>query len=98
MRVAALVPASIRTRGGPIFGWDEEAMAIVKHIENALIPLDLDCQGEFISLTNAIEMQLESGLPVPDLVHQLGQAILTLARQRALLTIPKTTSPDSYQH
>lgn len=64
--------------------WDQRAMAIVRDIEHAIIPLDLECQGEFISLTNAIDMQLESRAPVPDVVRHLGDAVLTLAHARGL--------------
>jgi hypothetical protein len=71
-----------------IFGWDEQALRMVTGIEKAIIPLDLDSQGQFISLTNAMEMQLESGEPVPDVVRLLGDALLALAKARKLP--PKT--------
>lgn len=67
-----------------IFYWDEKAMAIVKQIENAIIPLHLDSQGEFIALANAIDFQFESGEPVPDVVRLLGEAVLALAQARGL--------------
>ena len=64
---------------------------MVTGIEKVIIPLDLDSQGQFISLTNAMEMQLESGEPVADVVRLLGDAILALAKARRL---PRATQPD----
>ncbi len=57
---------------------------MVTGIEKVIIPLDLDSQGQFISLTNAMEMQLESGTPVADVVGLLGDAVLALAKARRL--------------
>jgi hypothetical protein len=57
---------------------------MVSRIEKSIIALDLDCQGQFIALTNAMEMQLESGAPVRDVVRLLGEALLALARARRL--------------
>lgn len=74
-----------------IFHWDETAKAVVKDIEHAIIPLDLDSQGQFIALTNAIEMQLEAPVPVPDVVRLLGDALLALAQARDL---PHATRND----
>lgn len=55
---------------------------MVKGIENSIVALDLDSQGQFIALTNAVQMQLESGAPAPPVVRLLGDAILTLADAR----------------
>ena len=57
---------------------------MVSRIEKAIVALQIDSQGQFIALTNAIEMQLESGAPVPEVVRLLGQALLTLAQARRL--------------
>jgi len=79
---AAWVSAGSRAAGGPIFYWDERALNLVTRIEKAIVALDLDSQGQFIALTNAIELQLESGAPVPDVVRLLGEALLALAQAR----------------
>ncbi|MDP2959443.1 MAG: hypothetical protein Q8N53_23695 [Longimicrobiales bacterium] len=71
--------------------WDEQALRMVSGIETSIIPLDLPSQGQFIALTNAIEMQLESGAPVPDVVRLLGDALLALAQARRL---PHDTQAD----
>jgi hypothetical protein len=57
---------------------------MVSRIEKSIVALQLDSQGQFIALINAIEMQLESGAPVPDVVRLLGEALLTLAQARRL--------------
>lgn len=75
-----------------IFRWDEQALSMVTGIENVIIPLDHDCQGQFISLTNAMEMQLESGAPAADVVRLIADAVLALAKARRL---PKPTRPTS---
>ena len=67
-------------------GWDEGAMRIVDGIERAIEKLRLDSQGEFVSLTNALLMQLESGKPVPAVIDHIGQAILLLAEARGVDT------------
>lgn len=64
---------------------------MVSHIEKSIVTLDLDTQGQFIALTNAIEMQLESGAPVPEVVRLLGDALLALAQARHL---PQQTRTD----
>ena len=57
---------------------------MVSAIERSILPLDIDSQGQFISLTNALEMQLESGEPVLQVVRLLGDTILTLAKARGV--------------
>lgn len=74
--------------------WDEQALRMVSGIEASIRPLDLPSQGQFIALTNALEMQLESGAPVPDVVRLLGDAILALAHHRQL---PSRTQSDLQQ-
>lgn len=64
--------------------WDEQALSMVSGIERSIIALDLDSQGQFIALTNAIEMQLESGAPAADVVRLLADALLALAHARGL--------------
>jgi len=64
---------------------------MVSHIEKSIVTLDLDSQGQFIALTNAIEMQLESAAPVPEVVRLLGDALLALAQARHL---PQQTRTD----
>jgi len=64
---------------------------MVSGIEQTILPLDLHSQGQFIALTNAIEMQLESAAPAPDVVRLLGDALLALAAARRL---PQQTRAD----
>ena len=65
-------------------GWDEGAMRIVDGVERAIQKLNLDCQGEFISLTNVLLMQLESGDTVPGVIDHTSQAIALLAEARGV--------------
>ena len=53
-------------------------------IERSIVRLDLDCQGEFVALINAIEMQLESGQPVEAVVGYLSAALIALAHSRGV--------------
>lgn len=64
---------------------------MVSRIETSIVALNLDSQGQFIALTNAMEMQLESGAPIHDVVRLLGEALLALARARRL---PQHTQTD----
>jgi hypothetical protein len=64
---------------------------MVSGIENSIVPLNLDSQGQFIALTNSIEMQLESGAPIHAVVRLLGDALLALAKARHL---PSPTQAD----
>lgn len=70
--------------GVPGFFWDERLLRNVSAIERAIVRLRLDCQGQFIALFNAIEMQLESGDPEPKVVRLLCDALLVLADSRGL--------------
>jgi hypothetical protein len=78
------VSVTIRERGGAIIHWDERALNMVSRIEKSIVALNLDSQGQFIALTNAMEMQLESGAPSREVVRLLGEALLTLAHARRL--------------
>jgi len=53
-------------------------------IERSIVRLDLDAQGEFIALINAIEFQLETGRPVVRVVKLLSDALLELAPVRGM--------------
>ena len=64
--------------------WDEQALALVAQIEQAVLRQGLHSQGQFIALTNALEMQLESGEPDSQTVTHLSEALLCLARARGL--------------
>ena len=46
--------------------------------------LDVESQGEFVSLINAIQMQLDSMVPVERVVHLLSDAVIALAEDRGL--------------
>ena len=70
--------------GGPIIHWDERALNMVSRIEKSIVALNLDSQGQFIALTNALEMQLESSAPSREVVRLLGEALLALAHARCL--------------
>lgn len=72
---------------GPMDGdphFDEKAFRLVSQMEAAIVRLDLDSQGQFISLFNAMEMQLESAQPVPAVVDRLAEALLALASARGV--------------
>lgn len=64
---------------------------MVSALEKSIRVLDHDSQGQFIALTNAIEMHLESGAPVAEVVRLLGDALLALAQARRL---PQATQSD----
>lgn len=66
----------------PLF--DEQALRYISEMEATIRRLDLDSQGQFIALFNAMEMQLESGQPVPAVVDRLADALLALAHARGL--------------
>ncbi len=63
---------------------DEQALRLVSGMEAAIVRLDLDSQGQFISLFNAMEMQLESDQPVPAVLDRLADALLELASARGV--------------
>ncbi|MQA91487.1 MAG: hypothetical protein GEU90_14890 [Gemmatimonas sp.] len=81
----------LNERKAAIPRWDEKALRMVTGIEKSILALDLDSQGQFIALTNALEMQLESGDPAADVVRLLGDAVLALAHTRRL---PEKTQTD----
>lgn len=62
----------------------DKAYQLTQAIERSIARLNLDSQGEFVSLTNAIEMQIDSGAPVEGVVRLLADAILALAVARRL--------------
>ncbi len=45
-------------------------------IEQSIVRLRLESQGEFVALINAIEMQLESCQPVEKVMRLLADALL----------------------
>ena len=49
-----------------------------------IIRLGLDCQGEFIALINALQMQIESGQPVQAVVGYLTTAMVAWAQARGV--------------
>ena len=53
-------------------------------IEQSIVRLRLESQGEFVALINAIEMQLESCQPVAKVMRLLADALLALAEARGL--------------
>lgn len=64
--------------------WDQQAMRRLARIERTIVRLDLDCQGEFIAILNAIEMQLERADPDVETTARLGDALLALADARGV--------------
>lgn len=64
--------------------WDAKALRMVEAIERSIIRLHLESQGEFMAVTNAIEMQLESKETVPEVVRLLIESLRALARARAI--------------
>lgn len=63
---------------------DVKALRMVNAIERSIVRLDLDSQGEFVAIINAMLMQLESGHPVPVVVDHLAYALLALAQHRSV--------------
>jgi len=53
-------------------------------IERSIVRLDLDSQGEFIALINAMQLQLDSGEPVERVMRLLSDAVLVLAEARGV--------------
>lgn len=53
-------------------------------IERSIVRLDLDSQGEFVALINAMQLQLDSGVPVERVVRLLSDAVLALAEARGV--------------
>jgi hypothetical protein len=64
--------------------FDETALRTTAQIEREIVRLDLDCQGEFVALINAIEMQIESGQPVQAVIGYLSAALVALAHARGV--------------
>jgi hypothetical protein len=63
---------------------DEGALRIASQIERSIVRLQLDCQAQFVSLVNALEVQLESGAPDANVLRLLADAFLALADVRGL--------------
>jgi hypothetical protein len=55
---------------------------MTEQIERSIVRLDLDSQGEFVALFNAMQLQLDSGEPVERVVRLLSDAVLALAEAR----------------
>jgi hypothetical protein len=66
------------------FFYDEMAFGITSGIERSIVRLNLESQAQFVSLINAIDVQLESGQPDPNVVRLLTQAFLALADARGV--------------
>ncbi len=64
--------------------WDAKALRLADAIEKSIVRLRLDTQGEFMAITNAIAMQLESPNTVPEVVRLLAESLRALAAARAL--------------
>jgi hypothetical protein len=70
---------SSRTLSGQSSG-----LRIADRLERAVIRLGLASQGEFVSIINAIQMQLESGSPAVPVIARLTEALRELARARGV--------------
>jgi hypothetical protein len=64
------------------FCFDEETFRQVSRLESSIRALDLDEQGEFIAIINAIEMQLESPRPALPVLTLLFEGLLALLEAR----------------
>jgi hypothetical protein len=64
--------------------WDAKDLRMVEAIERSIMRLHLESQGEFMAITNAIEVQLESKETVPEVVRLLIESLRSLARARAI--------------
>lgn len=67
-----------------VLPFDDEAVEMTVQIERSIIRLDLDCQGEFVALINALQMQIESGHPVEAVVGYLTTAMVAWAEARGV--------------
>jgi hypothetical protein len=63
---------------------DDTAYRMTEAIERSIVRLDLDSQGEFVALINAMQMQFDSGRPVAPVVRLLADAFLALAQARGV--------------
>lgn len=63
---------------------DDTGLRITDRLERAVIRLRLASQGEFISIINAIQMQLESGTPTVPVIARLTEAVRELALARGV--------------
>lgn len=63
---------------------DAKAYRMSEDIERSIVRLDLDSQGEFVALINAMQLQLDSGVPVERVVRLLSDAVLALAEARGV--------------
>lgn len=66
----------------PAHRFDRQAASLVRRIEKAIVRLDLDSQGQFVSILNAIDVQIDSLEPDPAVLGHLADALLALARAR----------------
>ena len=66
------------------FTFDEQSHRLVGKVERSLVRLQLPWQAQIVSLCNALEVQIESGSPVPAVIHHLCEALLSLVRARGL--------------
>lgn len=64
--------------------WDAKALRMVEAIERSIVRLGLESQGEFISIINAIEVQLESRQTEPEVVRLLVESLRALAQARSI--------------
>jgi hypothetical protein len=64
--------------------WDAKALRRVEAIERSIVRLRLESQGEFISIINAIEVQLESKQTEPAVVRLLIESLRALAHARPI--------------
>ena len=64
--------------------WDAKALRMADTIERSIVRLRLDGQGEFLAITNAIAMQLESPDTVPEVVRLLAESLRALAGARGI--------------
>jgi len=64
--------------------YDDQAFGLLSTLERSIIRLNLESQAQSVALTNAIEVQLESGQPDPRVVRFLGQALSALADARGV--------------
>ena len=64
--------------------FDHKAASLVRRIERSIVRLDLHCQGQFVSILGAIDVQIDSLEPDPEAVGYLANALLAVARARGL--------------
>ena len=66
--------------------WDAAAIKLIERIEQSLdhLGLDMDTRGEFASLLNALDFQIDACRPTEAVVSHVSAALVALAHERGI--------------